>query len=76
MKTKVLSDQLDEVELWNRKDASELERPKGINKYQIVVASRDWTVETIVRQVEQGHIDLDRGDHLTVCPSPRLDGWK
>ena len=59
MKSKVLSDQLDDVELWNREDASELERPKGLKKYQIVVASRDWTVETIVRQVEQEHIDLD-----------------
>ena len=53
MKSKVLPDELDEVELWNREDASELERPKALNKYQIVVASRDWTVETIVRQVEQ-----------------------
>jgi hypothetical protein len=59
MKPKVLPDELDEVELWNREDASELERPKALNKYQIVVASRDWTVETIVRQVEQQHIDLD-----------------
>ncbi len=59
MKSKVLPDELDEVELWNREDASELERPKALNKYQIVVASRDWTVETIVRQVEQEHIDLD-----------------
>ena len=59
MKVRVSSDQLDDVELWNREDAPELERPKGLNKYQILVASRDWTVETIVRQVEQEHIDLD-----------------
>lgn len=59
MKPKVLPDEFDEVELWNREDASELERPKALSKYQIVVASRDWTVETIVRQVEQEHIDLD-----------------
>jgi hypothetical protein len=59
MKSKVLSDPFDEMEQWNREDASELERPKAINKYKIVVASRDWTVETIVRQVEQEHIDLD-----------------
>jgi hypothetical protein len=59
MKSKVVNDQFDDVELWNREDASELERPKGLNKYQIVVASRDWTVETIVRQVEQENIDLD-----------------
>lgn len=59
MKSNVFSDQLDEVELWNREDASELERPHGLGKYQIVVASRDWTVETIVRQVQQENIDLD-----------------
>jgi hypothetical protein len=45
--------------LWNREDASELERPTQPNKYGITVASRDWTVETIVRQVEQENIDLD-----------------
>ena len=59
MKARVLSDQFDEVELWNQEDASELERPKGANKYHIAVTSRDWTVETIVRQVQQGNIDLD-----------------
>jgi hypothetical protein len=59
MKAKVLSEQLDDVELWNREDASELERPTQPNKYGIIVASRDWTVETIVRQVEQENIDLD-----------------
>jgi hypothetical protein len=59
MNPKVIGDQLDDVELWNREDASELERPTGPSKYQIVVASRDWTVETIVRQVQQEHIDLD-----------------
>jgi hypothetical protein len=59
MKAKALSEQLDDVELWNREDASELERPTQPNKYGITVASRDWTVETIVRQVEQENIDLD-----------------
>lgn len=59
MKPRVMGDQLDDVELWNREDASELERPAGISKYRIVVASRDWTVETIVRQIQQGNIDLD-----------------
>lgn len=59
MKPKVVVDQLDDIELWNREDASELERPKGPSKYQILVASRDWTVETIVSQVQQEHIDLD-----------------
>lgn len=59
MKAKALSEQLDDVELWNREDASELERPTQPTKYGITVASRDWTVETIVRQVEQENIDLD-----------------
>jgi len=59
MKAKAPSEHLDDVELWNREDASELERPTQPNKYGIIVASRDWTVETIVRQVEQENIDLD-----------------
>jgi len=50
MKAKVLSEQLDDVEVWNQEDASELERPTRLNKYGITVASRDWTVETIVRR--------------------------
>jgi hypothetical protein len=48
-----------DVEEWNREDASELERPADLAKYRIVVSSRDWTVETIVRQVEHGNVDLD-----------------
>jgi len=59
MKTHSTLEDLEDVELWNNEDASELERPTGLNKYEITVASRDWTVETIVRQVEQGNIDLD-----------------
>jgi hypothetical protein len=59
MKAKALSEELDDIELWNREDASELERPSQPKKYGITVASRDWTVETIVRQVEQENIDLD-----------------
>jgi hypothetical protein len=59
MKAKAPSEQLDDVELWNREDASQLERPTQSKKYRIIVSSRDWTVETIVRQVEQGNIDLD-----------------
>jgi hypothetical protein len=54
-----LSDDIDAVDQWNREDAADLERPKGLEKYEIVVASRDWTVETIVRQIEQKNIDLD-----------------
>ena len=59
MRTKAFSVDLEDVELWNREDASELERPTGLSKYGITVASRDWTVETIVRQVEKENIDLD-----------------
>jgi len=59
LKAAVLPEQLDDVEVWNREDASELDRPTRLNKYGITVASRDWTVETIVRQVEQQNIDLD-----------------
>jgi Protein of unknown function DUF262 len=51
--------ELDALELWNTEDAVELDRPSDLKKYDITVASRDWTVETIVRQVEQGNIDLD-----------------
>ena len=50
---------LEALELWNTEDAVQLERPTDLNKYGITVASRDWTVDTIVRQVEQGNIDLD-----------------
>jgi hypothetical protein len=53
------ADSLDEVEQWNREDASELERPKDLQQYDISIAARDWTVETIVQQVKQGNIDLD-----------------
>src|SRR5258708_2494199 len=59
MKSKAFSEDVDDVELWNREDASDLERPTGLNKYGITVTSRDWTVETIVRQIEQENIDLD-----------------
>jgi hypothetical protein len=51
--------ELEALELWNTEDAVELDRPSDLKKYDITVASRDWTVETIVRQVEQGNIDLD-----------------
>jgi hypothetical protein len=59
MKVKALLEQLDDVELWNTEDASELERPTQPHKYGITVASRDWTVDTIVRQVDQENVDLD-----------------
>ena len=52
-------DDIDDVEAWNREDASDLERPHDEKQYQILVSSRDWTVETIVRQIESGNIDLD-----------------
>jgi hypothetical protein len=47
--------ELDALELWNTEDAVELERPTDLKKYGITVASRDWTVDTIVRQVDQGN---------------------
>lgn len=49
----------DEVELWNREDSFDLERPDDLSQYDIAVAARDWTVETVVSQVQQGNIDLD-----------------
>jgi hypothetical protein len=50
---------LDEVERWNTEDASELERPKVESDYNVAIAARDWTVETVVQQIRQGNIDLD-----------------
>jgi hypothetical protein len=58
-RTSSFSEDIDAVDQWNREDAADLERPQGLQKYEIVVASRDWTVETIVRQIEQKNIDLD-----------------
>jgi hypothetical protein len=49
----------DDVDSWNQEDASELLRPPDLKKHRITVASRDWTVETIVRQISQGNVDLD-----------------
>jgi hypothetical protein len=53
------SDRFDEIEQWNREDSSEFDRPKDPAHYNISIAARDWTVETIVQQVKQGNIDLD-----------------
>jgi len=50
---------IEQVDLWNSEDASDLERPKSPSDYNIAIAARDWTVETIVQQVRQGNIDLD-----------------
>jgi hypothetical protein len=48
------------MESWNREDASDLDRPKHLDAYNnVTVASRDWTVDTIVQQVKDGNIDLD-----------------
>lgn len=49
----------EEIDQWNQEDAAELDRPKDINQYDVVVAARDWTVDTIVQQITQGNIDLD-----------------
>jgi hypothetical protein len=59
MRAHSFSEDNDVVEQWNREDATDLDRPKSLQKYEIVVSSRDWTVETIVRQIEQRNIDLD-----------------
>lgn len=53
------SDSADDVDLWNREDAAELDLPPGQAAYNIAVSARDWTVETIVQQIRQGNIDLD-----------------
>ncbi len=58
-KKKSFEEEADDVELWNREDASELERPKDLKTYGITVAARDWTVQTMVDQVKQENIDLD-----------------
>lgn len=50
---------LEDVELWNREDASDLLRPRSMAAYRIVVAARDWTVETIVQQIKEGNVALD-----------------
>jgi len=59
MKHNSLSEDVGEVEQWNNEDALDLERPAALKKYEIVVASRDWTVQTIVQQIQQKNIDLD-----------------
>jgi len=64
MKAKARSEDVDDVGLWNREDASELERPTQPKEYGITVASRDWTVETIVRQVEPGR-QPSRSNHIS-----------
>lgn len=48
----------EEVELWNREDATELVEPSNPSAFDISVAARDWTVETIVQQIRLGNIDL------------------
>lgn len=48
------------IATWNFEDAEELRGSKEQEKPpKLVVFSRDWTVETIVRQIDQGNIDLD-----------------
>jgi len=56
---KRIPEEVDDIEAWNREDASELDHPNNRKKYSISVASRDWTVETIVQQIRSGNIDLD-----------------
>lgn len=58
MNTKTV-DQVEEVELWNDEDAEDLDLASGVGGFNILIAARDWTVETIVQQIKQGNIDLD-----------------
>lgn len=59
-KTRIAQDELfEDVELWNREDASDLDRPRNMAAYRIVVATRDWTVETIVQQIRDSNVELD-----------------
>ena len=48
-----------EIESWNREDASDLVRSPVTDATAITVSARDWTIETMVQQIRQGHIDLD-----------------
>src|SRR5437763_7050198 len=58
-KTSARDENPDEMEIWNREDALDLVRPQRLDAYNVVVAARDWTVDTIVQQVKEGNIDLD-----------------
>lgn len=48
-----------EVDLWNYEDANELQFDDGQLTRELVVYSRDWTVETLISQVSQGNIQVD-----------------
>lgn len=48
-----------EIERWNAEDALDLARPGAKDAYDVTVGSKDWTVGTIIAQVNQGNIDLD-----------------
>jgi hypothetical protein len=52
-------DAADEISGWNREDATDLQRPKNAASYALQIASRDWTVKTMVEQIKEGNIDLD-----------------
>ena len=45
------------VELWNEEDAEDASR-LDTDQLKTVVFSRDWTVETIISQIQQGNVDL------------------
>jgi hypothetical protein len=59
LSTQPRAESADDIERWNNEDAADLERPDDASDYNIVVAARDWTVKTMVDQIEQGNIDLD-----------------
>src|ERR1051326_1303847 len=50
---------VEEIELWNQEDASELDQQLGVDTHNFAISARDWTIETIVQQIKQGNIDLD-----------------
>lgn len=48
-----------DIDLWNQEDAEELRFEGNKLTRDLVVFSRDWTVETLISQVSQGNIQID-----------------
>jgi hypothetical protein len=50
----------DALSEWNLEDSADLEhKDEGGHAANLVVFSRDWTVDTVVAQIVAGNIDLD-----------------
>jgi hypothetical protein len=62
------------VELWNQEDSAEAETV-GTGQLKVVVFSRDWTVETIVSQIQQGNIDLEPDFQRRNCMAGQSAPW-